>query len=111
MDVVLSPKASETRPADSFSSRRWISDLLSAFQSSNLDILASSHLRPIDDLRKPFTDAFLMVFDEIGANAPPAWLGLREDLQELFENAVRETERGVSFGVDMVVVVGRKPTN
>ena len=43
-------------------------------------------------------------------NAPPALLGSQEDYRELLKNAVRETERGVSFGVDMVVVVGRKPT-
>lgn len=55
-----------------------------------------------------------MALEEIGAIAASKsteLLGSHEEFRELFRNAVLETQQGVSIGMDMVVVVGRKPTN
>ena len=52
-----------------------------------------------------------MGLEEIILNAPPALLGLHEDYRGLLLNALREAERGVSLGIDMVVVVGMKPVD
>lgn len=34
-----------------------------------------------------------------------------EEFTELFKDAVKETQQGVSLGIDMFVAVGRKPGN
>lgn len=53
-----------------------------------------------------------MALEEIGAIASAKnvdLLGTSEDFKALWKRAVMETEKGVSIGMDMVVIVGRKP--
>ena len=54
----------------------------------------------------------MLGIEEIGtiaAGKSNALTGSREEFRELLKNAVQENQRGVSLGIDMVVVVGRKP--
>ena len=88
---------------------RWISELSSHFKSVNLEVLDSSRFQPIDDLRKAWTDNCMMGMEEVGVNASDTLEGSEEDFRELLRSAVQETQQGVSFGIDMVVAVGRKP--
>ena len=56
----------------------------------------------------------MLGLEEIGANAADRSTPLlesHEGFRELFKDATRETQQGVSLGVDMVVAVGRKPTS
>ena len=56
----------------------------------------------------------MVAFEEIGAIAASKsteLLGSHEEFRELFRKAVLETQQGVSLGLDMVEVVGRKPTD
>ncbi len=52
-----------------------------------------------------------MALEEIGAIASAKdveLLGTWDDYRALWQRALMETERGVSIGMDMVVIVGRK---
>lgn len=80
----------------------------SIFELVNLEGTDSSRFSPIDDLRKAWTDNTMMGMEEVGANASAALQGSEIDFRELLRDAVQETQQGVSFGVDMVVTVGRK---
>lgn len=102
------------RRADSLIACRWISDLPSSFESSNLELVDSFRLPPIDDLRKASTDNYMVGLEEIGAIATDkstALLGSHKEFRVLLANAVQEAQQGVSLGIDMVVAVGRKPTS
>ncbi|CAF9937756.1 hypothetical protein IMSHALPRED_000534 [Imshaugia aleurites] len=93
---------------------RWVSELSSSFNTSNLQVVDSLRLPPIDDLRKATTDNFMVGFEEIGgiaAGKSSELLGSHEEFRELFRKAIEETQQGVSLGLDMVEVVGRKPTD
>ena len=93
---------------------RWVFGLPSNFKSSNLELVDSFRLPPIDDLRKAYTDNYMVGMEELGAIATDksaALLGSHEEFQELPKKAVQETQQGVSLEIDMVVAVGRKPTS
>lgn len=91
---------------------RYISSLADVFVSNQLEVIDSFRLPITDHLRRASTDNFIMALEEIGSIASAKnvdLLGTPENFRELWKRAVMETERGVSIGMDMVVIVGRKP--
>ena len=91
---------------------RWIPELALSFNSTNLKLVDTFRLRPVDALRKISTDNYMMGMEEIGviaASKSREMPGAQAQLHELFKNAVQETQQGVSLGTDMIVAVGRKP--
>jgi len=90
----------------------YISSLADIFVSNHLEVIDSFRLPITDNLRRASTDNFIMALEEIGAIASAKnvdLLGTSEDFKALWQRAVTETEKGVSVGMDMVVIVGRKP--
>ena len=93
---------------------RWVAELPTTFLSNNIELIGFTRFPPVNDLRKATTDNYLMGMEDIGvmaASKPSALLGSHEEFRDLFTKAVQETEQGVSLELDMIVVVGRKPTS
>jgi len=89
----------------------YISSLADIFASNRLEVIESFRLPLSDNLRRASTDNFIMALEEIGAIASAKdveLLGTWDDYRALWKRALMETERGVSIGMDMVVIVGRK---
>ena len=92
---------------------RWVTKLPSSFQLSNLELVDTVRPPPVDALRKASTDNYMLGLEEIGAIAADRsteLLGSHEEFRDLMKNAVQETQQGVSLEINMVVLVGRKPT-
>ncbi len=66
------------------------------------------------ELSKAWTDDLLMVYEEIAWSLPEAAKAgegaamTREMYQELFGKVLKETQKGVSIGLNGMVIVGRK---
>lgn len=99
---------------DPLSSADGFSNLSSSFKSSDLELVNSIRLPPIDDICKASTDNYILDVEHIGAIAAgksSASVGSHEEFRELLKNAVQENQQGVSLEIDLVVVVGRKAVN
>lgn len=91
---------------------RWIPELALSFNSTNLKLVDTFRLRPVDALRKISTDNYMLGLEEIdvlAARKSSELPGSQAQVRELFKNAIQETQQGVSLGADMIVAVGRKP--
>ena len=91
----------------------WLSDLPGLFRAHQLTVLDSFRRSMRDDLRKPWTDNFMVALDEVGqlaAERDPGLVGTLEEWQELFRGLVEETARGLTIDIDMVSALGRKET-
>ena len=77
-------------------------------------VLEHQTFEPKKELSKAWTDDLLMVYEEIAWSLPEAAKAgegakmTRERYRELFANVVKETQQGVSLGMNGVVIVGRK---
>lgn len=91
---------------------QWISELDDIFTSHGVEVLYSHRQTISDDLSKASTDNWLMGLEEFGnvatARVVDGPLGTREEFEGMYADMVRETTRGVSITMDMVVAVGRK---
>ena len=50
-----------------------------------------------------------MAFNAIARDGGTGPMGTKEEFMELFDGVVAETENGVGLGMDIMVVVGKKP--
>ena len=76
-----------------------------------MEVIDSIRLPLIDDLCKASTDNFIVALEEIGTlatNESRELMGTHEHFRSLFKKAVLEAQQGVSLGMDMVLVIGRK---
>ena len=92
----------------------WLSNLYAIFEKNGLEVVDSFRLPISDELRKASTDNFVVALEGIGAIAAgkdSTLLGSHEDFRVLFRKAVLETQAGVTISMDMIVAVGKKPTN
>ncbi|KAI9878275.1 MAG: hypothetical protein M1830_001375 [Pleopsidium flavum] len=91
---------------------RYISSLADIFVSNHLEVIDSFRLPVTDNLRRASTDNFIMALEEIGAIASAInvdLLGTSEEFKAFWKRAVMETEKGVSIGMEMIAIAGRKP--
>ena len=91
---------------------RWIAQLADSFATSGFQVLDSLRLPTTDPFRKSITELSLMAI-ESARRAASQQDGEAADsyraFQETFDQAVLETQQGVSIGLDMLIVLGRKP--
>ena len=97
----------------SYLSKSWIPTLESLFRENGLVNVNATTFPPIHEQRKAYTDNFLMGLEDscdlFSARDKASELGAKPQWRELFQKAVMETKKGVSFTADMVVVLGQKP--
>ena len=92
---------------------RWQPVLPDSFPPHGLKLTHFSRLGPLDTLRKPSTDNWMMALEETGTviirqgGKAGAQISLGE-FSSLLEKVVGETQNGVNLWIDMMVVVGRK---
>ena len=80
-----------------------------------MEVIEHTKIEPRKEMMKAWTDYILAVYEEIilslpkAADLKPDELPItREVYRELFEEAVQETQRGVSLSMNTVVLVGQK---
>ncbi|MCJ1313574.1 hypothetical protein MMC25_007253 [Agyrium rufum] len=91
----------------------WLHILAESFPRFSLTLLDYVRLEPTDFLRKAATDNWMMALEEVGfiivARGGEAGAQISSaDYTLLLDQAMYETQRGVSIWIDMQVVLGRK---
>ena len=93
--------------------KSWIPKLELLFRENSLVNVNAATFPPIHEQRKAYTDNFLMGLEDscdlFSARDKASELGAKPQWRELFQKAVMETKKGVSFTADLSVVVGQKP--
>ncbi|PSN62730.1 UMTA methyltransferase family protein-like protein [Corynespora cassiicola Philippines] len=89
----------------------WIGNLGKNFQEHGLEVIEDKRMDVKKELRKVMTDSLLMALHHISRIAVRngCLVGTDKNFQELWAKAGEEINQGVSFTMDMLVVVGRKP--
>jgi hypothetical protein len=86
-----------------------------SFEEHGVEVIQHTKIEPRKEMMKAWTDHILPVYEEIilslpkAADLKPDELPItREAYCKLFEEAVQETQRGVSLSMNTVVLIGRK---
>jgi len=91
----------------------WVGTLGSLFQRHRLEVIEDKRMRAKDELRKEMTDSLLMALSHVAQIAvrDGSMIGTDKNWEELWTKAADEIGQGVSITMDMLVIVGRKPTD
>jgi len=92
----------------------WLHDLPNTFSANDLNVVTQEGFEPRKELMKVWTDNLLTVWEEVSTQLPKeSTVGVgggltREKYLELLGRVISETEKGVSFSMNGLVIVGRK---